>query len=146
MSFEDASRGVARNLVTLGHVVTALGDLGRARHLYVDALRRSVAQGRIPNVAGALIGLAGLVIAETRNYPERRNLAEAEASRLLTAANALTASIGRTAKHVERRHQSRWLADIAPATATPTVAQALRTARALASTAPHAATPLSASG
>ena len=139
-------RGVARNLVTLGHVVTALGDLGRARHVYVDALRRSVAQGRIPNVAGALIGLAGLVIAETRNYPERRNLAEAEASRLLTAANALTASIGRTAKQVEWRHQSRWLADIAPATATPTVAQALRTARALAATTPLAVTPLPASG
>ena len=139
-------RGVARNLITLGHVATALGDLARARHLYVDALRRSITQGRVPNVAAALIGMAGLVIAEHGDQPLHRDTVRAEASRLLTAGHALLASIGRGPKEVDQRHATQWLADIAPATATPTVAHALRTARALAATAPFDVTPLPASG
>ncbi len=139
-------RGVARNLITLGHVATALGDLARARHLYVDALRRSITQGRVPNVAGALIGMAGLVIAEHAGQSIHTNTSRAEASRLLTAGHTLLASIGRQPSQVDQHHAAQWLADIASATATPTVAHALRTARALAATAPLDVTPLPASG
>jgi predicted ATPase len=139
-------RGVARNLITLGHVTTALGDFGRARHVYLDALRRSIAQGRVPNIAAALIGMAGLVIADHGDRPVQRDTVQAEASRLLTAGYALLASIARQTNPVDQRHAAQWLADIAPATATATVAHALRTARALAATASFDVTPLPASG
>lgn len=139
-------RGVARNLVTLGHVATALGDLSRARHLYLDALRRSISQGRVPNVAAALIGIAGLVIAEHGHQALHPESVRAEAARALSAGNALLASIGREANVVEQRHARRWLGGIAQAESAPTVAHALRTARALAATAPLDITPLPASG
>ncbi|MFZ9447964.1 MAG: hypothetical protein ACO3CC_07325, partial [Alphaproteobacteria bacterium] len=44
-------------------------------------LRRSIAQGRVPNVAAALIGMAGLVIAAHGDQPLHRATVRAEASR-----------------------------------------------------------------
>jgi hypothetical protein len=70
----------------------------------------------------------------------------AEATRHLTAGNALLASIGRTANLVEQRHASQWLADVEPTSQAPTLEKALRTARALAQTARLDVTPLLASG
>jgi hypothetical protein len=58
----------------------------------------------------------------------------------------LNTSIGRETTLAERRHASQWLADIAPAEVTPTVAHALRMARAVAATAPFDMSPVSASG
>jgi|GEM_PF-6043083 len=106
----------------------------------------SVAQGRVPNVAAALVGIAGLIIAEGGSQSMPIEASRAEASRLLTVGHALLASISRQPTLVEQRHAVRWLADIAPAMTTPTVAHALRTARALAASAPLGITPLPASG
>lgn len=127
-------RGIARILITLGHVATEINDRNRARRSYLDALRRSIPPARVPNIAATLIGLAGLVVAEADLGASDHRDARAEAARLLGAATVLLRSINRPMTHVEAQHAARWLADVPLPDPMPTVPGALAIARALAAT------------
>ena len=135
------TRGIPRNQITLGHVAAALGDRTRARRLYLEALRRSIPPGRLPNVAAALLGLAALTIADGEPDLATRE----EARRLVAASRALMAAIDRQPTLVDRANAARWLGGVFPAEPLPTIAGAIGVARAMAATSLVEITPLPAS-